>query len=235
MQSRGDEYDGVFDKVARAAHMYLDAHSGATELAKVLLPELVGQPLSRQAIQTDPRYHSLELSTLLLARSQSLWMSEPAAATEAASLAVVIADHLDARRYGVSAVEEARARSWSYLGNGWRILGDLRSAARALRVAAEHALILGGDPLLEAEILSLTASLRSSQGQPASALPLIGRARVIYREAGDRRLEGRCLIVEGMLHGNAGHHGKAISVTRRAMSRLRMEDDRSWSLVLSTT
>jgi tetratricopeptide (TPR) repeat protein len=221
-----NEYDTAFEKAARAASEQLALSDSEARTAKALLPIfLETYPADREAVLADPRYHSLEIARLLLARSRELWMAEPYSAKEAASLAAVIADRLDEGRYGATVLEEVRARAWSYLGNSWRILGDLQPATKALGRAFKHLAACGGDPFLEAEILGFTASLCDSRGQPAAALPLIERARLIYREAGDRRLEGRSLIIKGMLQGNALRYGRAISSTRKGLAQVHLEDD----------
>jgi tetratricopeptide (TPR) repeat protein len=221
-----NEYDAVFERVSRVAADHLDASSREAEAAGLLLPALLEQGAAdREVALADPRYESYELARLLLARSLARWPADPFAAMKAASLAVGIADRLAASRYGTGPVEELRAQAWAYLGNTLRIVGDLRPAATALRIAAEHLVAAGCDPLLEAEILSFTASLRDSEGQPAKALPLIDRARAIYRSADDRRLEGRALVTKGMLLGNACRYGKALSLIRKGLALLAMEDE----------
>jgi tetratricopeptide (TPR) repeat protein len=160
-----------------------------------------------------------------LARGSDL--PEPSASAKFFSLATALADRLETWRYGTASIEEVRAQAWSYLGNSLRILGDLPRAATALRVAAEHLVNAGGDPFLEAELLSFTASLRDSEGRPAQALPLIERARKIYRGAGDRRREGRVLASKGKLLGEAGHYRESCFWTRKALSLVFLDDEPS--------
>lgn len=221
-----NDYDAIFERVALVADEYLSDSARKVETARLLLPVLLEQSAEdRDTTLADPRHRSLELVHLLLRRTRGLWLTEPMAATKTASLAAQIALRLATPRYGTCALEEARSQAWAYLGNSLRIVGDLRSAATALRLAAEHLVAAGCDPLLEAEILSFTASLRDSEGQPAKAIPLIDRARSIYRCVNDRRLEGKALVIKGMLLGNACRHRKAISLIRKGLALLRIDDD----------
>jgi tetratricopeptide (TPR) repeat protein len=221
-----NDYDVIFERVAQVANEYLVERSKEVETARLLLPALLEPRIEdRDTALSDPRYHSLELVHLLLRRSCGLWLTEPLAATKAASLAAQIADRLPPPRYGSCAVEEARAQAWAYVGNSLRVLGELRPAAVALRIAADHLVAAGCDPLLEAELLSFTASLRDSEGEPAKALPLINRVQAIYRSTGDRRLEARALISKGALLGNSGKYRSAISWLCKALNLLDLENE----------
>jgi len=223
-----NEYDAMFERVAEAAGEYLARSSREAEVAKSLLPSLLESwGRKRDASSLPPRYCSLELVRLLLARGLEPCLPEPSASVKVFSMAAAVAARLETARYGTGSVEEIRARAWSSLGNALRVLGELRPAATALRVAAGHLVNAGGDPFLEAELLGFTASLRDSEGQPARGLPLIERARKISRNAGDRRLEGRILIHKGMLLGKAGRYRRSCSWTRRGISLICLDDDPS--------
>jgi tetratricopeptide (TPR) repeat protein len=227
-----NEYDVMFAKVGRTVDEYFTASTREAETAKSLLPKLLDLMASDGVgALSDPRYHSLAIVRLLLARCSGLTPADPSTAVKSGSMAALIADRLETSRYGTSQVEEVRARAWALVGNSLRILGDLGSAAVALRTAAEHLVATGGDPLLESEVLSFAASLRDSEGRPAAALPLVDRVLRNYREAGDRRLQGRAFFLKGMLLGNAGRHRQAISSIKRGMALVSWEDEPA--LVLS--
>lgn len=222
------DYDAVFDKMTCTARDSLATYAREAESARQLMASLLTMcPSARAEILSDPRSHALPLVNLLLTHSSDLWATDPSSAIDAASLATRVADRLEVARVGTATVEEARAKAWAYLGNGWRVLGVLPAAEKSFRIAAGHLVAAGGDPLLEAEVLSFIASLRDSQGRPAAALPLIDRACSLYREIGDRRREGRCLITKGTLLGNAGAYRRGILSTRKGASRWRLEEDPS--------
>jgi len=220
------EYDVMFERVGRAVDEYLDAGAREAETAKSLLPNLQNLlAKDRAGALSDPRYHSLAIVRLLLARCSDLTTADPSTAIKSGTMAVVIADRLETSRYGTSQVEEVRARAWALVGNSLRILGDLGAAAVALRTAAEHLVSAGGDPLLESEILSFAASLCDSEGRPAAALPWIDRILRNYRDAGDRRLQGRALFLKGLLLGNAGRYRQGISSISKGMALVSWEDE----------
>jgi tetratricopeptide (TPR) repeat protein len=226
------EYDAMFAKVGRVVDEYLAAGAREVEAAKSLLPDLL-ELMARDgaAAHSDPRYHSPALVRLLLARGSDLTSSDPLTAVKSGSIAALIADRLETSRYGTTQVEEIRTRAWALVANSLRILGELRSAAVALRIAAEHLVAAGGDPLLESEVLSFAASLRDSEGRPATALPLIDRILRNCRAAGDLRLQGRALFLKGLLLGNAGRYRQAITSIREGMHWVSWEDEPA--LVLS--
>jgi tetratricopeptide (TPR) repeat protein len=220
-----NEYDAIFERAALVADERLHARLEEIETAKSLLPDLWKQlSVDREGALAESRYHTLEVVRLLVARSFEL-SPEPTEAAKTAAMATAIADRLETSRYGFGVVEEARTRAWSSLGNSLRAVGNLRSAAVAFRIAAGHLVSAGGDPILQAELLSFIASLRDSEGRPAQALPLIDRVRTIYQEAGDRRLEARALITKGMLLASTGRFRKAHSWTHRGISLTPMGDD----------
>jgi tetratricopeptide (TPR) repeat protein len=190
--------------------------------AVALLAEVLGTPeAERRALIGDGvRFHSLQLSELLAARSREAGFADPTRAVELASLAVVAAERLDDRHYGPMLAEDARAAAWAHLGNAYRIAADLRRAEEALQTAGEHHKRGGEDAYIEAQILSFTASLRSTQGRYDEAARLLDGAITVYREARDRHQEGKALILKGTALGYAGRHREAIRMIRRGLSRV---------------
>jgi tetratricopeptide (TPR) repeat protein len=177
-----------------------------TREASVLLGELLLQPRDRrlEQVRGEPRFRLLKLCVRLEAASRAAWAEDPATAVEMAELAVEVAGRLDPRTYGEALVSDAHALAWAYLGNARRIASDLGGAEEALVLAERLYRCCGADLLTEAEILGFQASLRNAQGRFAEAAGLLDRALPLYREAGDLHLEGRTLILKGMVLGDGG-------------------------------
>ncbi len=173
-----------------------------------------------ERIRTEVRFHALKLCDLLLKRSREAWFRDPSRAVELARLAVEIAGWLDAGYYGEALVEDERALAWAHLGNAHRIASDLRSAEDALLRAEEHHKRGGEDALTGAQILSFMASLRTSQGRFGEAAELLDRAIAVYRDARDRHLEGKALILKGIASGYGGRPKQAIRLIQRGLSKI---------------
>lgn len=218
------DYESAFRRAAETARSLKQSIDEEARRSVSLLSELLNEPPARRLERLDgePRFHSLKLCQLFQERSRSDWFEQPARGLESAQLAVAIADHLDAGRYGSRLVAEERARSWALLGNAWRITRNLHNAEQALDHAARHHR-LTGDPLVESELLGLTASLRYYQGRTEESLALLDRAIQISREIGDGLREGRALVMKGRELTDAGRLRQALRILRKA--RLRLSPD----------
>jgi tetratricopeptide (TPR) repeat protein len=228
------DYDGAFRRVAETVRPLKESVDEEARCSASLLPELLKEPSERRLarIAGEPRFHVLKLCHLLQHRTRADWFQEPVRGLESARLAVAIADHLDEGRYGSGVVAEERARAWALLGNSWRITRNLHNAEHAFNQAARH-LQLAGDPLVEGEILALTASLRFTQGRSEDSIALLDRSIRISRELGDSLQEGRTLILKGRVLTDAGRHREALRVLRKARLRLSPETNlEAWVVAL---
>lgn len=142
----------------------------------------------------DP-FETWVLTEELMERTgRALRASDPCRAVRLARLAVAAAGHLDSELYGRALAADLQARAWGQLGNAFRCASQLPAAATAL-ARARHLIEEGtGDPLEQAHLLGLRASLATTRGDFEGALALLDPALRIYRELGERRLEGRTLI-----------------------------------------
>lgn len=153
-----------------------------------------GQPDRLERIRTDPRMHSWGLYDRLLEKCRETGFRAPALAAEIALLALAVVEMLDPVRYGAARIADFRAGALGALGNARRLASDFAGARSAFR---EAALELGrgtGDPLDEAVLLSLRASLHKDLGEFEGALEILDRAAAIYREANEPHLEGRIRV-----------------------------------------
>ena len=128
-----------------------------------------------------------------------------------AELAVGAAERMAER--GGTVLGEALAER----GNTLRILGDLTGAeedfAKAERLLDEH----GGDPLAEAELLSMRASLARDRRQFAEAIDLADESCSLYAFYGQVSGALSSLIQLGTLHGYAGSPEEGIDVLGGAL------------------
>ncbi len=129
--------------------------------------------------------HTWGLCQYLLGRTREAVFEEPARAVETALVAIRLARHLgDA--YHPGWVFDLRARAYAYLGNALRVMGELKSADYAFLRAEENLGRSGrGNSQIEAEVLSLRASLKLDQRLFVEARQNLDRAVILYRQAQD--------------------------------------------------
>src|SRR5215216_2079222 len=200
-------YEGAIDRAVDGAAERLTHVLREGRDAGALLAELLQDPpaVRRHKVRSEERFHTPKLGQLLQARTREAWFLDPPASLESAELAVMIAERLDAGRYGSSLVEDARAIAWGYLANTFRVRSDLWRAEQAIRQAWLHHTLAGEDAYTETELLNFTASLRSIQGRWEEAVQLCERSSALYREGQDLHLEGVALIQKGSI---LGYHGQ---------------------------
>ena len=158
--------------------------------AGCLLRELLAAPPEHRPrlAHADSRFHSWGLFELLVERARQEIFEAPRAAEAGLEVAVVVAGHLDRRRYGQGSVEAAQARALAWLGNARRVLFDFHGAEQAF-AAAEGALRRSWlDPLDEAP--------SSIQGPPAPGAAALRRGPGPARR-GHRPLPGGQRVAPG--------------------------------------
>src|SRR4028118_375561 len=112
-------------------------------------------------------------------------------AEETAALAVKIADCLDPLLYGVSLVQDLRARSRVCLGDALRHRSDLRASDEALSFAEAFLDDGTGDTLEIGYLLEVRAALRRDQRRLPEAHRLVDAAMVGYRRHREVPLPGK--------------------------------------------
>lgn len=177
------------DEERRLAHERLRAIGQWSELEE-LSP---AQRLLR--VRNEERFHNWGLFERLLDRYRELCWQDPVAAVDVSHLALAVVETFDPQQYGGAArISDLRTSALAAVGNAKRLASDLDGAARAFEEAWE-ALSLGtGDPLEEANLIGLQASLLRSLGEPEKATELLEKVIGIYQKAGDLHLVGRTLL-----------------------------------------
>jgi tetratricopeptide (TPR) repeat protein len=179
------------------------------------------------------RFHSWGFCEFLLLKNQELNFQDPTLAENHALLALELLDHLDPSAYGTEAIEDLRARAWSYVANSRRIRSDLRGAEEAFALAfasLKHGTL---EPLEKALLLDLNASLLTTQRQFAKALGLLRRAVAIFLEIGETHRAGRALVKMSTAHYFAGRPEEAIPLLYRALDLIDINREPRLLLVAS--
>ena len=170
-------------------------------IASGLWREIEPHPPERRhaLIREISRFRSWGLFELLVDLSRRDVPDDPVRAEALLRLALEVADHLNPDEYGPGSTEAAKARAWTWLGNAWRVRGDFRQAERAFQTAEVFLSQSWLDPLDEALLLELKAPLRRVQGRFDEALDLLAEAIAIYREVNEPHLQGRALMINGLV------------------------------------
>lgn len=215
--------DRTFAKLERRLAQINHERNIAPGLATELTDSSPGQRLMR--VRNDLRYQTLAVCDNLVERSLEVGFHDPAQSVELAELAIEVANRLDGSRYGLSVVQDVKARAWAYLGNARRINSDLVGAEQALLLA--ELLIEEGsaDPLEEARILDLKASLLSDQGWFEQAADLLDIVIEIYEDVKEPHRKGRATISKGVFLGYAGRPEKAVELLLEGLSLIDGERD----------
>jgi tetratricopeptide (TPR) repeat protein len=192
------------------------------EAAPALVSELLRHPpkVRGDLARAERRFATVAVCEILIEKSFEEGFQDPATSVALSELAVRLASSLDPSRYGRSVVHDLQARAWGFLGNARRITWDLAGAEHALSLA--HAILQEGsaDPLEEAKILDLKASLLIDQGRFEKAADLLNAVIEIYRDLRDPHREGRALLSKGLVLGYAGLSEAAVETTREGLSRI---------------
>lgn len=216
------DYGGVFARLgARLKDQETRASMERSGAAR-LYDELLGLSPERRedALAHDDRFSSFSLAERLLAASAEIGSEDPKSSQELAHLSLTIADRLDRYRYGTGLTEDLKARAWAYIGETWRRQGRTDSAEEAFRLAESHLQWGSGDPLEEAEMLALSASLLAELGDADQALERLDRSAAIFLQAGERQRLGSVLVRKGSLAGRVGDLEGAIDFLREGVRLL---------------
>lgn len=200
--------------------------------APALVEELLSYPPRERQIlaHNSGRFQTLAVCELLIDKSFEEGFRDTARSVELAELGLTLAGLLDEERYGFSVARDLEARAWAFLGNARRLAFDLAGAEEALAKAERVAENGSADPLEEARILDLRASLLSDQGRFEQAAELLDAVIDIYDDLHEPHRKGRAMISKGVILGYAGWPEEAIRQIRRGLGLL--DWDREPRLVL---
>lgn len=152
-------------------------------------------------VREDPRMHAWGLYDRLLEQCRQMGFRAPARAVEIAELALAVVETLDPARYGEARIANFRAAALGALGNARRLASDFERALEAFERAREELSRGTGDPLGEAHLLSLRASLHRDLGAFERATQILEGAVAIHRSRKDSHQEGRILLKQSAAIG----------------------------------
>lgn len=195
--------------------------------------EVVGRAELRELLTLPPekrrhrinraftRFRNPALVDLLVEESRRRVIADPFAAFELAECAHDVALRLPIQQVGRSWAMTCVARASAHIGNTLRATGDLKRAESVLLAALAMFDDDGnGDPLVEAELLNLLASLRSDQRKFIEAESYLDMAKGIYDACREPLLAARVLVQKGVVLFDAGEPERAIPTVSEALSFL---------------
>jgi len=220
-------YEEVVDRMLGEVRCLEAAVAAERQEASRLLPRLLVQPVERQLIlvRNSRQYWTAAVCDLLLEAGFEQRHTDPTASEALARVAVAAAARLHSERYGDALVHDVQGRSWAYLANARRILGDFAGTEQALQTARSLLAEGTGSPLDEAFCWEVETSLRSTRGDQLGAVRCVGRAIALYRRIGDRHLLGRALIQQGMVWGYGQEVAREVILIRTGLRLIDPERD----------
>lgn len=170
--------------------------------------------------------HGWPLCEALLRKSYEARFTDPKRMLSLAESATGVAKHIKAEKYPWPGfVADLRARTFAELGNAYRVNDRFSEADTAFERAIGFLDEGTGDPLLQARVLDLFASLRSAQRRLDDAIEMLELVYGLYLEAEDRHLAGRALISKGMNTRCQGQPREAVSLFARGLELIERERD----------
>src|SRR5262249_14761208 len=158
---------------------------------------------------------------LLIEESRRRVVEDPFEAFGIAQCAHDVALRVSLDELGRSWTMTCIARANAHIGNTLRATGDLKRAEQiltgALALFDEDG---NGDPLTEAELLNLFASLRSDQRKFLEAESYLDMAKGLYDQCEEPLLSARILVQKGVVLFDAGEPERAIQAVQAAFPAL---------------
>ena len=191
------------------------------------LMELLPGPARMVRIErARSRFQSPFLVDLLIDESKRTVTRDPFAAYELAELAHAVAMRMPHNDIGTASAMTCIARAKAYRGNALRATGNFKHAEPYLEVAVSLFFSEGtGDPLVEAELLTVLAALRHDQRRLAEAADLLTSSLSVYAEVEEPVAEATTMIELGRVYGEQGETEKAIEITRASTEKLDQDRD----------
>lgn len=152
-------------------------------------------------VRDDPRYHTWGFQELLLDQGKTRVFDDPLQALDLCHLSLEVVHRMPLDRYRRSDVADLRAGTLTAVANCKRLLGDLEGAQEAIDQALESLEWGTGDPLEEANVLSIYGSLLTDLGRIEEAVEVLGAAASEAREVGDNQLQAKLVLQQASAIG----------------------------------
>lgn len=145
-------------------------------------------------VRENPRYHTWGLQELLLNRARNRMLEDAIQSLDLCHLSLEIVHRMPLDRYRRLDVADLRAGSLAAISNCKRLIGDLDGALDAMEQALESLDWGTGDPIEEANVLSIYGSLLTDLGMIEEALEVLSAAARDAREVGETQLQGKLVL-----------------------------------------
>jgi tetratricopeptide (TPR) repeat protein len=153
------------------------------------------------AIKREKRFQTWGLFDRLLTKYLEYSRNRPQDGLRLACLALAVVETLDPDEYPPAVLADFRASALGALANARRLAADFDGARAALRTAWEKLQAGTGDPLAEAHLISLEASLLRDLGKLEESAAILADALEIYERLGDSSRQARTLIQQASALG----------------------------------
>jgi tetratricopeptide (TPR) repeat protein len=153
------------------------------------------------AIKSEKRFQTWGLFDRLLTKYLEYSRNRPQDGLNLVHLALAVIDRLDPDEYSPAVLADFRASALGALANARRLAGDFEGSRAALRLAWEKLQAGTGDPLEEAQLISLEASLLRDLGKLEESVAILADALEIYERLGDSDRQARILIQQASAVG----------------------------------
>jgi tetratricopeptide (TPR) repeat protein len=201
-----------------------ESHADGTALSS--LPPSPESPLSEERGGTKIPLQDWELCEALLRKSFESRFSDLKRMLDLAESAVGVARHIRPEEApSPEFLADLRARAFAELGNAYRLNLRFHDAEESFARARAFLEEGSGDPSLNAQVLDLEASFRTSQRRLNEAVSLLNQVHDLYLEIGDLHLAGRALISKGIYTRCNGDPREAVSLLERGLDLLDRERD----------
>jgi tetratricopeptide (TPR) repeat protein len=217
-RQRDEGYDASIARAFERARHVVEAQVVASGILETFLVD--ERPGAILSLQEAARLRGVHRVATLLDVSRSQRHADPARMLQGARLACSTAAKMTAELYSGKLAADFRALTWAELGNAYRIADDLWRSSRAMDCAIYWCRRGSRQPLLQAYVSDLVASLLSHQRRFAEGRQLLSKVYEIYQDAGLQHLAGRTLVKAGQLAGYAGSPGEALRLMSRGLALL---------------
>lgn len=183
----------VFSLIDRERQSGVDYLAAVAEWAE--LQRLPGRRSRRDRVRLTKACHTIAFFNLLLGelKETSPWDE----AEFLAGLALLCIEAMSQRRLIAQAADhDLKAQLWTAVANKRRLAAEWERTHQALANAERYLKQGTGDPLLEAGLLSITASTLAEEGHEVQALDALERCKAIYRSRSEWALLARTLVKE---------------------------------------
>jgi len=192
----------------------LRAYSSWAELKK--LP--AAQQIER--IKDVPSHQTREMFDLVVAAASNVALEDPFRGEETALVAQALACILPSSACSERLRHDLLGEVLRVIGNCRRLTGDWPGSAAALDAARSHLEEGTGEPVRQARLLSIQASLASDTGNLEEARALLARAAVIYRREQNLAAVASIRVQEANTLVAAGRHEEAMTCAQKALRGL---------------